>query len=74
MLNISTFINSNNANVKCTNATLEQAQHTFETKFTYDTVNDEAWPVLVYMLNNNAIAWYDEENMCGYIAVTSDTM
>lgn len=67
------FVNCNAATVRyaLTN-TQEDAQAMFEGLFVnVDThVNDAAYPVLVYMQANMFVAWYDWENMCGYIATT----
>lgn len=68
------FVNCNSATVRYAHTTeLEAAQQQFEGLFvTADThVNDEAYPVLVYMQANMYVAWYDGENMCGYIAATA---
>jgi hypothetical protein len=68
------FVNCNKATVRyaLTN-TQEDAQHMFEVLLanTYTHENDEAYPVIVYMQANMFVAWYDWENMCGYIATTS---
>ena len=40
----------------------------FTKKFKFDNVNTTAMPVLVYELNGNAVAWYDEEMQLGFIA------
>jgi hypothetical protein len=67
------FVNCNTATVRyaLTN-TLGDAQQQFEglvaNKYTH--INDSAYPVLVYMNANEFVAWYDWENMCGYIAAT----
>jgi hypothetical protein len=67
------FVNCNSATVRyaVTNAQ-EDAQLMFEgllaNKYTHE--NDEAYPVIVYMDANTFVAWYDWENMCGYIAAT----
>ena len=67
------FVNCNAATVKYSLTTqLDDAQQQFEGLFvTADThINDAAYPVLVYMCANTFVAWYDWENMCGYIATT----
>lgn len=67
------FVNCNAATVKYSHTnTLEAAQQQFEGHIanTYTHVNDAAYPVLVYMQANMFVAWYDWENMCGYIATT----
>jgi hypothetical protein len=65
------FVNCNAATVQYAVTTeLDAAQQQFEglvaNKYTH--INDEAYPVLVYMQANMFVAWYDWENMCGYIA------
>lgn len=56
------FVNGNAPTVK----RIEQSD--FEQLVIFDTVNDEAFPVLVYQNGNEMTAWYDEENEYGYIA------
>lgn len=68
------FVNCNAATVRyAVTQTQEDAQHMFEgllaDKYTHE--NDEAYPVIVYMHANMFVAWYDWENMCGYIATTA---
>jgi len=68
------FVNCNTANVQyAVTQDLDAAQQQFEGLFvTADThINDAAYPVLVYMQANAFVAWYDWENMCGYIATTA---
>ena len=67
------FVNCNAATVRYAVTTeLDAAQQQFEGLIAnaYTHVNDAAYPVLVYMQANMFVAWYDEENMCGYIATT----
>jgi len=67
------FVNCNAATVRYAVTNELDAAHTmFEGLIAnaYTTVNDDASPVYVYMHNNTYIAWYDWENMCGYIATT----
>ena len=68
------FVNCNAATVQyAVTNTQDAAQQQFEgllaDKYTHE--NDEAYPVLVYMHANMFVAWYDYENMCGYIATTA---
>ena len=56
------FVNGNDANVR--NVTQDE----FEARIQFDTVNDDAFPVLVYLNGSEMLAWYDEENEYGYIA------
>jgi hypothetical protein len=67
------FVNCNAATVQyAVTVELDAAQQQFEGLLAdkYTHVNDEAYPVLVYMNANEFVAWYDWENMCGYIATT----
>ena len=43
-------------------------QKKFEKLFAYDTVNDDAHPVLVYLQGDTMVAWYDMELVQGFIA------
>jgi len=43
-------------------------QKKFEKLFTYDTVNDDAHPVLVYLQGDTMVAWYDMELGQGFVA------
>ena len=43
-------------------------QKKFEKLFAYDTVNDDAHPVLVYLQGDTMVAWYDMELARGFIA------
>ena len=43
-------------------------QKKFEKLFAYDTVNDDAHPVLVYLQGDTMVAWYDMELAVGFIA------
>ena len=65
---IDKFVNGNAVNVTVLNTnSLETVQEEFESKLTYDSVNDEAFPVLVYVRNNEFVAWCDLENAQGYV-------
>ena len=76
MLDIDSFVNGNAHNVTLVytskqhsdDAECERLHTEFESKFEYDETNDDASPVFVYLRDGNAIAWYDWENMYGYIA------
>ena len=63
------FVNCTTANVHLavTNGP-EAAQAQFEGLIAgqYNTVDDTAWPVLIYQQDNHYVAWYDWENICGY--------
>jgi hypothetical protein len=68
------FVNCNAASVRyAVTNTQEDAQLMFEGLLadTYTHENDAAYPVIVYMQANTFVAWYDWENMCGYIATTA---
>ena len=53
----------------CNRVTHEDiAQDEFEKIVTFDSVNNDAFPVLVYMQNSVPVAFYDEENEWGYVA------
>ena len=56
------FVNGNEPTY--TNGT----QKKFEKLFAYDTVNDDAHPVLVYLQGDTMVAWYDMELAVGFIA------
>jgi hypothetical protein len=60
--------------VNCNEATVEfeaEDEEDFCTKFAalvhHDSVNDDAYPVLVYMREGVPVAWSDFENECGYV-------
>jgi len=71
------FVNCNAATTRYgITLELDEAQAAFERELATSAtacthVNDEAYPVLVYMHANTFVAWYDWENMCGYIATTA---
>ena len=73
-MNIDTFVNSNAVNVRfeLTNDDPELMFEAYPSRFAdmvqHDEVNDDADPVLVYMLNGQPVAWYDMENAQGYVA------
>lgn len=65
------FVNCNPATTQyAITLELDDAQAAFERELAgkYTHINDEAYPVLVYMDANAFVAWYDWENMCGYNA------
>ena len=70
MYNIDTFVNGNTANVNFSESDedFDVLEAIFTKKFKFDNVNTTAMPVLVYELNGNAVAWYDEEMQLGFIA------
>jgi hypothetical protein len=67
------FVNCNAHNfVMSPSLELDAAQQQFESFIKLlTTVNDEAYPVLVYMHANEFVAWYDWENMHGYITAAA---
>ena len=72
--NIHTFVSSNAPNVRFEldnddpELMFEALPARFEDMVQHDEVNDDADPVLVYMLNGQPVAWYDMENAQGYVA------
>jgi len=70
MYNIDAFVNGNTANVNFSksNEDFDVLEAIFTKKFKFDNVNTAAMPVLVYELNGNAVAWYDEEMQLGFVA------
>ena len=56
------FVNGNKPNTK------NISQEDFEALVKHDNVNDDAFPVIVYLMGNEMRAWHDEENEYGYIA------
>ena len=73
-MNIHTFVSSNAPNVRFEldnddpELMFEALPARFEDMVQHDEVNDDADPVLVYMLNGQPVAWYDMENAQGYVA------
>ena len=39
-----------------------------QNRIAHDTVNQQADPVFVYELDGVPVAWYDCENICGFVA------
>jgi uncharacterized protein YkuJ len=70
MYDIDTFVNSNSATVdfSASDENFDVLEALFTKKFKFDNINIQAMPVLVYELNGNAVAWYDEEMQMGFIA------
>ena len=73
-MNIHAFVNSNKPNVQFDivndepELIFEALPSRFADMVQHDDVNEEADPVLVYMLNGQPVAWYDMENAHGYVA------
>lgn len=71
---LDTFVNTNDSNFAYTvtdvsdDDMFEALPNTFAKKFTYDNVNYAADPVFVYELKGVPVAWYDCENMYGFVA------
>jgi hypothetical protein len=72
------FVNTNAANVQLlvkfnsmtgtAQQRLSQLQQEFESTVAHDTVNDDAFPVCVYIKNGIRVAWYDWELACGFVS------
>jgi hypothetical protein len=70
MYDIDKFVNTNKANIEFDDKfdydeDLSQAE--FEKSVTFDKINTQAFPVLVYELNTKAVAWYDIEMFMGHV-------
>jgi hypothetical protein len=63
--NIDQFVNVHSP--KLGRLVADVQQQAFETAVVYDAVDDEAWPVLVYTLRGNPVAWYDLEQSAGIV-------
>ena len=63
---IDTFVNTNKANIRFAEIDEDQSQSDFEQKITFDKINTEAFPVLIYEMNTKAVAWYDIEMFMGF--------
>ena len=72
--NLDAFVNNNDSNFAYTvtdvsdDDMFEALPNTFAKKFKSDNVNYGADPVFVYELAGVPVAWYDCENMCGFVA------
>lgn len=72
--NLDAFVNNNNSNFAYTvtdvsdDEMFETLPETFAKKFKSDNVNYAADPVFIYELAGTPVAWYDCENMCGFVA------
>jgi hypothetical protein len=67
---IDMFVNTNKAFVTFEDQSDEdQSQSDFEKLITFDKVNTQAFPVLVYEMNTKAVAWYDTEMFMGFTKV-----
>jgi len=77
--NLDTFVNTNNYNaeihvndvdaVDCDDMfEMFPTQFARDNNIVYDTVNRDADPVVVYELNGAQVAWYDCENLHGFVA------
>ena len=69
------FINSNTYNVVFEKPTHEEAnatfilKHNFQENIVYDTINEQALPVIVYEKEGEPVAWFDIERTHGFIKV-----
>ena len=68
MYDIDKFVNTNKANIEIDdeNFSEDQAKAKFELSVKFDNVNEQAFPVLVYEVAGNAVAWYDLEMFLGF--------
>jgi hypothetical protein len=72
--NLEDFVNNNNSNFAYTvtdvsdDEMFETLPEMFAKKFKFDIVHYVADPVFVYELDSVPVAWYDCENMCGFVA------
>ena len=67
---IDMFVNTNKAFVTFEDQSDEElSQSQFEKLITFDKVNTQAYPVLVYEMNTKAVAWYDIEMFMGFAKV-----
>ena len=67
---IDKFVNTNKAFITFEDQSDEdESQSKFEKLVTFDKVNTEAYPVLVYEMNTKAVAWYDIEMFMGFAKV-----
>ena len=65
---IDKFVNTNKAYITYADQSDEdQCQSQFEKLITFDKVNTQAFPVLVYEMNTKAVAWYDIEMFAGSV-------
>ena len=56
--------------VNCNSVTHSNITHNdFATLVQHDSIDDEAYPVLVYKLQDKLVAWLDIENEWGHVAV-----
>ena len=67
------FVNTNKANVAFNvphgrKVNIDALEAKFAATVAHDSVNDEAFPVIVYERNSKQVAWYDMELMRGFIA------
>ena len=65
---IDMFVNTNKAFVTFEDQSDEElSQSQFEKLITFDKVNTQAYPVIVYEMNTKAVAWYDIEMFAGFV-------
>lgn len=69
MDNVSEFVNNNAANVTFVyNDNFDAAEEQFAKKVkNFDSTNDDAFPVIVYLNGDNFVAWVDLELARGFI-------
>jgi hypothetical protein len=67
---IADFVISNPANITAENLGSSDptlARQAFQSRVTYDSIESAATPTLVYIKNNQIIAWYEKDAMVGFI-------
>lgn len=66
---IADFVISNPANIDAENLGSSDptlARQAFQSRITYDGIIEDASPTLVYVKNNEAIAWFETNSLKGY--------
>lgn len=67
---IDEFVNTNKFNVEFDGDLFDNDEdlmtEKFEKDISFDKVNTQAYPVLVYEMNTKVVAWYDIEMCVGY--------
>lgn len=67
---IADFVISNPANITVENLGTSDptlARQAFQSRVTYDSIESAATPTLVYIKNNQIVAWYEKDAMVGFI-------
>lgn len=63
--NVDTFVNVHS--YKIGQQVSDVSQSEFEKLVVHDNINEDAFPVFVYELRGEPVAWYDEENEFGIV-------